>query len=93
MNKKKRLNPYLHFLLSEAWAAAAGIGVYMIFRGASWLSDLVAARLPLQDPAPADFFSQVLNWGAALGGSATFVLITAYQLTVLAKRLWAEVAE
>lgn len=82
----------MHFLISEMWAGLAGVGVYLIFRCAAWLIDAVASTFPLEDTAPADFFSLVLHWGAAISGSATFVLITIYQLVVLFKRLWAEVA-
>jgi hypothetical protein len=87
-----RSNPHVHFLISEAWAGVAGVGVYLIFRCAAWLTDLVASMFPLKDAAPADFLSLVLHWGAAIGGSTTVVLITVYQLLVLFKRLWAEVA-
>lgn len=83
-----RINPYLRFLESELWAGGAGVGVYAIFRLAAWLIELIDTKLPLQDPAAAVFFAQVLSWGAALGAAATFALITVYQLAVLLRRLW-----
>jgi hypothetical protein len=87
------VNPHLHFLVSETWAAVAGVGTYLIFRSGAWLIDGVASSLPVQDTSPANFLSFTLHWGGAIGGSATFALITIYQLVVLFKRLWAEVKE
>jgi hypothetical protein len=86
-------NPYLRFIQSEFWAGTAGVAVYAIFRAAAWLIEMIDSQLPLQDPAAARFLAQVLSWGAALGGAATFALITVYQLAVLLRRLWQEVQD
>jgi hypothetical protein len=83
-------NPYVHFVISEASAALTSVLVYLLFRAASFATQLISAYLPLHELAPADFLELVLSWGAALGSSATFVIVTVYQLLVLIKRLLAE---
>lgn len=84
----KDSNPYLHFIVSEIWAAAASVIIYTLFHAGSFLTELLARELPLKASAPAYYLGMVFAWGAALGASATFVLVTAYQLLVLAKKLW-----
>jgi hypothetical protein len=83
-------NPYVHFMISEASAGLTSVVVYLFFRAASYATQFVTQYLPLHDRAPSDFLELVLSWGAALSASATFVIVTVYQLLVLIKRLRAD---
>jgi hypothetical protein len=80
-------NPYIHFMISEAWAGLTSVVVYLLFRLASYVTQVVTIYLPLDDRAPSDFLERILSWGAALSASATFAIVTIYQLAVLIKRL------
>ena len=80
-------NPYIHFMISEGWAGLTSVVVYLLFRAASFATQIVTDYLPLNDRARSDFLDLVLSWGAALSASATFAIVTIYQLLVLIKRL------
>ena len=81
-------NPYIHFMISEIWAGLAGVTVYAIFRFGAFATQYVTDLLPLHSRSPALFLELTLSWGAALSASATFIIISLYQLAVLVKRLW-----
>lgn len=80
-------NPYLHFMLSETWAAAASVTVYATSHSAAFVIQLLANMMPLGHAGPFSFLEALLHWGAALGAGGTFVLVTAYQFAVLIRRL------
>lgn len=80
-------NPYLHFIASEFWAGVASVSVYMFYHLAAFSIQFAVSILPLQNHAPAAFLEATLHWGAALGASCTFGVVTAYQLLVLMRRL------
>ena len=84
-------NPYLHFMLSEAWSALAGISVYATFRFAAYVTQFVTAAMPLNDTGPALFLETISSWCAAIGAAATFIIISLYQLVILIRRLWERV--
>lgn len=52
------------------------------------MSEHIAALMPLAKHGPALFLETVLHWGAAFSCAATFVVVTAYQLVLLIKRVW-----
>jgi hypothetical protein len=81
-------NPYLHFIMSEMWAALAAISSYALFRFGAFATQWITGLMPLQDPLPALFLESTLSWGAAISASATFAVVSLYQLVVLVKRLW-----
>jgi hypothetical protein len=81
-------NPYIHFMISEIWAGLAGVMIYAIFRGGAYATQYVTELLPLHTKAPALFLELTLSWGASISASATFIIISLYQLAVLVKRLW-----
>jgi len=81
-------NPYLHFIMSEMWAALAAIASYGLFRFGAFATQWITGLTPLHDPLPALFLENTLSWGAAISSSATFAVISLYQLVVLVKRLW-----
>jgi hypothetical protein len=81
-------NPYLHFIMSEMWAALAAIASYGLFRFGAFATQWITGLMPLQDPLPALFLENTLSWGAAISSSATFAVVSLYQLIVLVKRLW-----
>jgi hypothetical protein len=83
-------NPFLHLVISEAWAALAGVAIYAIIRLAAYATQFITDLLPLNDKAPPLFLETTLSWGAVISASATFLIISAYQLAVLAKRLWGD---
>jgi hypothetical protein len=87
------VNPYVHFLISELWAGLTGVGVYAIFLSGAYATQYITTLLPLQDKAPAIFLQDILGWGASISAAATFVIISAYQLVVLGKRLWESVRD
>jgi hypothetical protein len=91
-NPSAHTNPYMHFLQSEFWGGLSGFAVYVMFHAAALGTEQIAHRWPMADPAPSIFFTEVLHWGGAIGGSMTFCIITGYQLIMLSKRLWAEVS-
>jgi hypothetical protein len=80
-------NPYLHFIMSEMWAALAAVASYGLFRFGAFATQWITGLMPLQDPLPALFLENTLSWGAAISSSATFVVVSLYQLVVLVKRL------
>ena len=86
------INPYIHFMMSEAWAGLAGIVVYGLFRGGAYLAYKITEALPLHDPEPAKFLEALLSWGAAISAGATFCVISMYQLAILLKRLYRDIA-
>lgn len=81
-------NPYLHFIMSEMWAALAAIASYGLFRFGAFATQWISGLMPLQESLPALFLENTLSWGAAISSSATFVIVSLYQLIVLVKRLW-----
>jgi hypothetical protein len=81
-------NPYAHFIMSEAWAALAGISVYALFHLAAYAIEHISAILTVTDNGPDQFLVGVLSWGGAISASATFFVVSIYQLGVLIKRLW-----
>ena len=87
---REKTNPYVHFIVSEFWAALTSVSVYLLFRLAGKATDTISEYLPVHDPAPAEFLSTVIHWGAAVGGSMTFAIVTIYQIVILAKTLWIE---
>jgi hypothetical protein len=80
-------NPYVHFAISEGWAGLTSITVYLFFRFGAFATDWITKQLPLHDTRPAEFLELVLSWGAAFSASATFLVISIYQILVLMKRL------
>lgn len=80
-------NPFLHFVVSEIWATVTGITLYALFRIASYVTQWIGFRFPLSHSEPINFLELVLSWGAVLSASATFILITIYQLVILFVRL------
>jgi hypothetical protein len=88
MTDKVIENPYLHFIMSEMWAALAAIASYALFRFGAFATQWITGLMPLQDPLPALFLENTLSWGAAISSSATFAVVSFYQLIVLVKRLW-----
>jgi len=81
-------NPYLHFIMSEGWAALAASASYGLFHLGAYLAQRISELMPLTDKAPAAFLESTLSWGAAISSSATFITISAYQLFFLIRRLW-----
>jgi|SRR5579872_1340723 len=81
-------NPYIHFIISEAWAGVTGVAVYALFRIGAYGTQSITGMTPLQDPAPALFLETILSWGAAISAASTFAIISTYQFAVLIKRLW-----
>jgi hypothetical protein len=84
-------NPYLHFIVSEAWGALAATGSYAFFHFGAFAAQRLSEAMPLAHNAPAAFLETILAWGAALSCAATFTVITAYQLVFLIKRQWEKV--
>jgi hypothetical protein len=81
-------NPYLHFIISELWTAAAALTVYTLSHGVAFGIQYVSGILVLKDiDAPGLFLVAVLSWGAAISSGATFAIISIYQIGVLIKRL------
>lgn len=80
-------NPYLHFMISEGWAGAAGAAVYVSFHVASWFIEWISGAMPLHDKTPAAFLELVLSWGGSISAAATFVIVSAYQLFALLRRV------
>ena len=80
-------NPYIHFMVSEFWAGIASGAVYVFYHSVAYFIQFFALILPLQQRAPAEFLEATLHWGAALGASGTFGIVTVYQIVVLVKRL------
>ncbi|ENN87611.1 hypothetical protein RHSP_63537 [Rhizobium freirei PRF 81] len=86
-------NPYLHFVVSEAYASAAAAIVYCFARAIAFLLQLVDKRLPLDDGGPMNFLEQVMAWGGVIATATVFLVITSYQLIVLIKRLYKGVSQ
>jgi hypothetical protein len=84
-------NPYLHFVVSEMWAALAGIAVYAFFHLGGYATQYIAEIFPLKDKASSLFLEGTLSWAGALTASATFIIVSVYQIIVLVKRLWERV--
>jgi hypothetical protein len=82
------VNPFLHFAISEAYATAAAAAVHILSRLMSFTVKIVDGYLPVTDSAPMVFFEGAMAWGGMFATAATFLLITYYQLAVLAKRLY-----
>lgn len=80
-------NPYLHFVISEFWAAFASLSVWILFYTASFLVETISAKFPLASADPIIFLTLVLNWGGVLFAGCGFVIISIYQLFVLFIRL------
>jgi hypothetical protein len=78
---------YLDFIVNEAWAAGTSLFVYFLFRLVAFVVSLINGVLPIHYEAPAGFLEFVLSWGAAIGGSATFLVITVYHVYALARNL------
>lgn len=68
--------PLLHFAVSEIQAGIASFSVYTFFVVISYITELVTARFPLRNPAPAHFLDLALAWAAAFSGSITFIGLT-----------------
>ncbi len=81
------LNPFLHFAISEAYAALAAGVVHVISRGVAYCVYLFDKSFPIPDAGPFQFFETIMSWGSAFATAATFLLITYYQLVILTKRL------
>jgi hypothetical protein len=81
-------NPYVHFVISELWAALTAVAVYALFRLGAYAIQFLTDIMPLHDTSPALFLETTLSWGGALSASATFMIVSVYQLVVLIKRLW-----
>lgn len=77
--------------MSEFWAGMAGAFVYGVFHAGSFFVQSMNIWLPLNATAAAHFLDQTVSWSGALSAAATFILITAYQLMLLGRRLWREV--
>jgi hypothetical protein len=81
-------NPYLHFVSSEVQTALASITVYGLSRGVAAGIQYINKALPLDhNPVPEAFLTSVILGGGAISASATFLLISVYQISVLFKRL------
>jgi hypothetical protein len=81
-------NPYLHFIISEFWTAAAALTVFTLSHGVAFGIQYVGGIMVLKDhDAPGTFLVAVLGWGAAISSGATFAVISIYQICVLIKRL------
>ena len=81
-------NPFVEFMRTEVLAGIASIVVYLVSRAVAYATEHIAGLLPLHERAPSDFIELVLGWGAAFNSTATFLVITVYQLVVLIRRLW-----
>jgi hypothetical protein len=84
-------NPYLHFIMSEAWAALAASASYGLFHLGAFAAQHIADIFPLADRGPASFLEATLAWGAAISCAGTFVIITAYQMFFLIRHQWEKV--
>jgi hypothetical protein len=81
-------NPYLHFIVSELWTAAAAMTVYTLSHCVAFGVQYFNQLLVLKDnDSPGLFLVAVLGWGAAISSVATFTVISIYQISVLIKRL------
>ena len=59
-------NPYLHFIVSEFWTAAAAMTVYTLSHGVAFGIQYISGILVLKDnDAPGSFLVATLSWGAA----------------------------
>lgn len=80
-------NPYLHFMISEFWGAVAGAFVWTCFYFLSVFTHFVRNIVSIPNEELIAFFYLILNWGSAIGASATFIIITASQIHLLVVRL------
>jgi hypothetical protein len=80
-------HPYAHFIISEAWAAIAGVAVYSFFHLGGYFTEQVSGIFPINDKGPESFLVSILSWGGALSASATFVIVSSYQIVILIRRL------
>jgi hypothetical protein len=76
------------FISSEVQLALASISVYALARGVAAAIEYINKAVPLDhNPVPEIFLTTVILWGGAISASATFLLISVYQIGVLFKRL------
>ena len=68
-------NPYVHFVISELWAALTAVAVYALFRLGAYAIQFLTDIMPLHDTSPALFLETTLSWGGALSASATFIIV------------------